>query len=117
MLSAESAAGQWPEQAVATMDRIARSIEHDPLYRDIIKNARTEPQQTSADAIAHAARTVAETLAVSAIVCYTGSGSTGLRVARERPDMPVIALTPNIATGRRLAVVWGPALHAHRRCC
>jgi len=107
MLSAESAAGNWPEKAVETMDRIAQSIERDPLYPSIIKNARTEPQPTSADAISNAARTVAETLNVAAIVCYTGSGSTGLRVARERPDMPVIALTPNISTGRRLAVVWG----------
>jgi len=107
MLSAESAAGKWPEKAVETMDRIARSIERDPLYPNIISNARTEPQPTSADAIAHAARTVADTLNVSAIVCYTGSGSTGLRVARERPQMPIIALTPNISTGRRLAVVWG----------
>ena len=107
MLSAESAAGRWPEKAVETMDRIAQSIERDPLYASIIKNARPEPQPTSADAISNAARTVAETLHVAAIVCYTGSGSTGLRVARERPDMPVIALTPIISTGRRLAVVWG----------
>jgi pyruvate kinase len=107
MLSAESAAGKWPEKAVQTMDNIARSVERDPLYEGIIANARTEPNPTSADAIAHAARTVAETLNVAAIVCYTGSGSTGLRVARERPNMPVIALTPNIATGRRLAVCWG----------
>ncbi len=107
MLSAESAAGRWPEKAVETMDRIAQSIERDPLYASIIKNARPEPQPTTADAISNAARTVAETLHVAAIVCYTGSGSTGLRVARERPDMPVIALTPIISTGRRLAVVWG----------
>ncbi|MGB7204147.1 MAG: pyruvate kinase [Anderseniella sp.] len=107
MLSAESAAGKWPEKAVQTMDRIAQSIERDPLYPNIIANARTEGQKTSADAIANAARTVAETLDASAIVCYTGSGSTGLRVARERPHQPIIALTPVKATGRRLAVVWG----------
>jgi pyruvate kinase len=107
MLSAESAAGKWPEKAVQTMDKIAQSVERDPVYTGIIANARTEPTPTSADAIANAARTVAETLNVSAIVCYTGSGSTGLRVARERPFLPIIALTPNIATGRRLAVVWG----------
>jgi pyruvate kinase len=107
MLSAESAAGKWPEKAVQTMDKIAQSIERDPLYKGIISNARTEPNPTSADAIAHAARTVAETLNVAAIVCYTGSGSTGLRVARERPFLPIIALTPSIATGRRLAVCWG----------
>ncbi len=107
MLSAESAAGKWPEKAVQTMDKIAQSIERDPLYRGIISNARTDPNPTSADAIANAARTVAETLNVAAIVCYTGSGSTGLRVARERPFLPIIALTPSISTGRRLAVCWG----------
>ncbi len=107
MLSAESAAGKWPEKAVQTMDRIAQSIERDPLYANIISNARSEPQPTSADAIANAARTVADTLNASAIVCYTGSGSTGLRVARERPQQPIIALTPVKATSRRLAVVWG----------
>jgi len=107
MLSAESAAGAWPVKAVETMDRIARSVENDPLYRGLSRARRTEPQPTSADAIANAARTVAETIGASAIVCYTGSGSTGLRVARERPEVPVIVLTPSAATGRRLSVVWG----------
>jgi len=107
MLSAESAAGAWPDKAVIMMDRIATSVEHDPLYRGIIHAQRTEPEPTTADAIANAARTVGETLGVAAIVCYTGSGSTGLRVARERPEVPIIALTPRAETGRRLAVVWG----------
>jgi pyruvate kinase len=107
MLSAESATGAWPDKAVMTMDSIARSVEHDPLYRGIIHAQRTEPEATTPDAISNAARTVAETLQVAAIVCYTGSGSTGLRVARERPEVPIIALTPRPETGRRLAVVWG----------
>jgi pyruvate kinase len=107
MLSAESATGAWPDKAVMTMDRIAQSVEHDPLYRSIIDAQRAEPEATSADAITNAARTIAETLQVAAIVCYTGSGSTGLRAARERPAMPIVALTPRIDTGRRLALVWG----------
>jgi pyruvate kinase len=107
MLSAESATGAWPVKAVETMDRIAHAVENDPLYQGLSRARRTEPQPTSADAIANAARTVAETIGASAIVCYTGSGSTGLRVARERPEVPIIALTPSVATGRRLSVVWG----------
>jgi pyruvate kinase len=107
MLSAESASGKWPDKAVAMMDRIAQTVEQDPLHRQIITAQRTEPDPTSADAISAAARQVAETLKLSAIVCYTGSGSTGLRVSRERPDVPVIALTPIPGTARRLALAWG----------
>jgi pyruvate kinase len=107
MLSAESAAGKWPDKAVAMMDRIAQSVEQDTLHRQIITAQRTEPDPTSADAISAAARQVAETLKLSAIVCYTGSGSTGLRVSRERPEVPIIALTPIPATARRLALAWG----------
>jgi pyruvate kinase len=107
MLSAESATGKWPDKAVQMMDRIAQSVEHDPIYRAIAQAQRSEPEATTADAIANAARMTAETLTVAAIVCYTGSGSTGLRVARERPEVPVIALTPSPRTGRRLAVCWG----------
>jgi len=107
MLSAESATGKWPVQAVATMDRIAQSVEKDSLYRSIITAQRNEPEATSADAISAAARQISETLKLAAIVCFTGSGSTGLRMSRERPDVPIIALTPNPSTGRRLAVAWG----------
>jgi pyruvate kinase len=107
MLSAESATGKWPEKAVATMDRVAQSVENDTHYPSIIHSQRTEPEATAADAISAAARSIAETLKVSAVVCYTGSGSTGLRVARERPNMPILALTPIKQTARRLALVWG----------
>ena len=107
MLSAESAAGQYPAEAVATMNRIAEEVENDPLYRGIIHAQRTEPESTGADAIAAAARQIAETLDLAAIVCWTFSGSTALRVARERPKPPVIAISPNLATARRLSVVWG----------
>lgn len=107
MLSAESAAGEFPVEAVATMDRIAQEVEEDRNYETIVHAQHTEPEATGADAISAAARTVAETLNLAAIVCYTGSGSTGLRAARERPRQPIVALTPIAATGRRLAVVWG----------
>jgi pyruvate kinase len=107
MLSAESAAGQYPAEAVSTMDRIATEVEADPTYRSIIHAQRHEPEATGADAIAAATRQIAETVDLAAIVCWTSSGSTALRVARERPSPPTVALSPNLSTGRRLAVVWG----------
>jgi pyruvate kinase len=107
MLSAESAAGQYPIEAVATMNRIAEEVEDDPLYHTIIHAQRTDPEATGADAISAAARQIAETLELGAIVCWTGSGATGLRVARERPQPPIVALSPNVLTGRKLSLVWG----------
>ncbi len=107
MLSAELAAGQFPVQAVATMNRIAEEVESDPLFRGILDAQRAVPEATGADAIADAARQIAETLDLAAVVCWTSSGSTGMRMARERPKSPIVALSPNIATGRRLSVVWG----------
>jgi len=107
MLSAESAAGEFPTEAVETMDKIAIEVEQDANYETIVRAQVTEPEATGADAISAAARTIAGTLNLAAIVCYTGSGSTGLRAARERPRQPILALTPIAATGRRLALVWG----------
>jgi pyruvate kinase len=107
MLSAESAAGQFPVEAVATMNRIAEEVEHDPNFRSIITSQRAEPEATGADAIADAARQIAETLDLSAIICWTFSGSTGLRVARERPKPPIVALSPSINAARKLSLVWG----------
>ncbi len=107
MLSAESAVGDYPAEAVGTMDRIAQSVEADPTYRDILSAQRGEPEATGADTIAAAARGVAERLSTAAIVCYTSSGATGLRVARERPSRPILALSPRPETARRLALVWG----------
>ena len=107
MLSAESAAGAHPEEAVSTMNSIAEAVERDPNYRAIIDAQRILPESTGADAISAAARQIAETLNLSAIVCYTSSGATGLRAARERPKTPVIALSPVPAMARRLALVWG----------
>ena len=107
MLSAESAAGQFPVEAVNMMNRISQSVESDPTYPGIIYAQRTEPEATGADAISAAAHSVADTLNAAAIVCWTNSGSTGLRAARERPLFPIVALTPVHATARRLALVWG----------
>jgi pyruvate kinase len=107
MLSAESAAGQYPVEAVATMNRIAEEVERDPLYRTILDAQRTDPEATGADAIAAAARQIAETLELSAVICWTSSGATALRVARERPKSPIVAISPNLSTCRRLALIWG----------
>src|SRR6476620_753314 len=107
MLSAESAIGKYPVEAVANMDRVAIEIERDPLYEAIIHAQRIAREATGADAISAAARTVTETLNLAAIICYTASGATSLRAARERPPQPILALTPIPATGRKLALVWG----------
>ncbi|MES2905977.1 MAG: pyruvate kinase [Pseudomonadota bacterium] len=106
MLSAESAMGQYPTEAVMTMDRIAREVEQDYNYRAIIGAQRTPPEATGSDVIAEAARSIAEHLQLAAIVCYTASGSTALRVARERPNRPVIAFTPSLQTARSLSLCW-----------
>ncbi|WP_306258112.1 pyruvate kinase [Pararhizobium sp. IMCC21322] len=107
MLSAESAAGDYPVEAVATMDSIAEEVERDPNYAKILYAQRTEPQPTGSDAISAAARQIAETLDLSVIVCFTSSGATGIRASRERPETPIIALSPIKETARRLAIVWG----------
>ncbi len=107
MLSAESASGDFPVEAVSTMDRVAIAVESDINYPAIIRAQSAEPEATAADAISAATRQTAETLDLAAIVTYTSSGSTGLRAARERPAKPIIALSPNISTVRRLSLVWG----------
>jgi pyruvate kinase len=107
MLSAESAAGQYPVEAVTTMNRIAEEVESDSMYRPIIQAQHEAPEATGADAIADAARQIADTLELSAVICWTSSGSTGLRVSRERPKPPIVAISPNLATARRLSLVWG----------
>lgn len=107
MLSAESASGQFPVEAVGTMNRIAEAVERDPTYRSVIHAQRTDPERTGADAIAAAARQIAETLDLSAVVSWTSSGSTAYRVARERPDMSIVVISPKEEIARRLALVWG----------
>src|ERR1700738_4383142 len=107
MLSAESAAGQYPVEAVATMNRIAEEVECDPIYRTILDAQRTEPEATGSDAIAGAARQIAAHLGLSAVICWMCSGSTALRVARERPKSPIVAISPKLSTCRRVALTWG----------
>ena len=107
MLSAESAVGRYPAEAVAFMDRIAIEVETDALYRSIINAQRATPEPTGADAIATAARDMAETLELKAVVAWTSTGATAFRIARERAKPPILALTPAVETARRLAIVWG----------
>ncbi len=107
MLSAESAAGDYPVEAVTTMDNVAIEVENDPTYRDVINASRGGPKQTVADAIVSAAREIAETTDIKAICCFSQSGTTAQLVARERPKVPILALTPERATARRLCLTWG----------
>lgn len=107
MLSAESAAGAYPVEAVSTMNKIAEQVERDPYYPGIVHAQRPEPQATGADAISAAARQIAETLNLAAIVCYTASGATALRASRERPAVPLVALSPIRSTARRLCLIYG----------
>ena len=107
MLSAETAAGQYPFEAVNIMDRIVARVEQDQGWRAMIDASRPDPEHSAADAIAAAARQIGHTIGAAAIVAFTASGATALRVARERPEAPIIGFTPNDVTARRLAVVWG----------
>lgn len=107
MLSAETAAGNWPEEAVTIMHRIARQVETDEAYLGRVRFLETPPDKTTADALSHACMTVADTVPISAITVFTGSGSTARRVARERPSVPMLVLTPSMKTARRLALLWG----------
>ncbi|MFT7522694.1 MAG: pyruvate kinase [Candidatus Paceibacteria bacterium] len=107
MLSAESAAGDYPVEAVTMMNDVAVEVENDPTYRDVIEASRNAERTTVADAITVAAREIAETTEVKAICCFTHSGTTALKVARERPRVPIIALTPLVGTSRRLSLSWG----------
>jgi len=92
---------------VNIMDRIVARVEQDPGWRAMIEASRPDPEHVTADAIAAAARQVCHTISAQAVVAFTASGATALRVARERPEAPIIGLTPNLATARRMAVVWG----------
>jgi pyruvate kinase len=107
MLSAETAAGRYPIEAVAIMNRIACRVQEDPLYYSILEGTRIEHEHTAPDAISAAACQVASMVDAAAIVSYTTSGATALRAARERPEAPILVLTSNLGTARRLAVLWG----------
>ncbi len=107
MLSAESAAGDFPCEAVEMMDRVAIEVEQGFIYEKIIHAQATPPEPTAADAISAAAHSIACTMELAAIICYTDSGSTGMRAARERPMRPILGLTANKNTARRLTIIWG----------
>ena len=107
MLSAETATGSYPVEAVEIMDRIACRVQEDPLYFSTLEGTRIEHEHTAPDAISAAARQVASLVGAAAIVSYTTSGATALRAARERPEAPILVLTSNLGTARRLAVLWG----------
>ena len=107
MLSAESAAGAWPIESVAMMNSIGEAVERDPMHGDRIHFTVTRPDPTTADALAEAAKNIAATVTAAAIICFTSSGSTARRVARERPSVPLLVLTPKIDTARRLGLLWG----------
>ncbi|MFN4099081.1 MAG: pyruvate kinase [Pararhodobacter sp.] len=107
MLSAESAAGNYPVEAVRTMHNVAQSVESDSTYRQVIAAFRTYERKSVADGIVSAAREIAESTDIKAICCFTDSGTTALKVARERPHVPILALSASVHTLRRLCLVWG----------
>jgi pyruvate kinase len=107
MLSAETAAGAWPIEAVSIMDRIAKQVEADPDYYARVHFTETRPDATTADALAAASARIADTVDTSAIICFTSSGSTARRISRERPTVPLFVLTPHMETARRLGLLWG----------
>jgi pyruvate kinase len=112
MLSAESASGAYPVEAVAMMDRIITQTEADPHYREVIEASRTAPEPDPANAIGMAARAVCGLLHATVLVAYTSSGYSAMRMSRERPATSIIGMTPNQATARRMALIWG--VHAVR---
>ena len=107
MLSAESASGQYPIEAVTIMDRIANHTQSDPTYHTGLISQHQPLQHTEADAITAAAKQIAETIGAAAIVTYTTSGSTTLRASRERPEVPLLCLTSKIETARRMTLSFG----------
>jgi pyruvate kinase len=107
MLSAESATGQYPCEAVQMMDRIANSVERDPSYQARVHFTQTRLEPTTADALAGSARQIATTISARAMVCYTSSGSTARRIARERPAVPTLAMSASLHTSRRMGLIWG----------
>ncbi|HTH99255.1 MAG TPA: pyruvate kinase [Stellaceae bacterium] len=107
MLSAETAAGQYPIEAATIMSRIVERVEKDKGWRAIMNASREPGEKRAADAISSAAQHVADMVDAKAIVAFTLAGTTALRVARERPDTPIIGLTPNRSSARRMAIAWG----------
>ncbi len=107
MLSAESAAGSYPVEAVSMMDRIIRRTEKHKLYRSILRAIEPQIDPTPSHAVAGAAADLAEVLGAAAVVAFTSTGTTALRVARQRPEVPILALTPSLQVSRQLCLLWG----------
>ncbi|MDZ4775788.1 MAG: pyruvate kinase [Alphaproteobacteria bacterium] len=107
MLSAESAVGRHPASAVAIMDRIIKAVEGDPDHWANLARDAARPEQTTGDAIAQAARNIAEVIDAAKVVAYTATGSTALRLSRERPRRGIIAMSPRMETARQLCLAWG----------
>jgi pyruvate kinase len=107
MLSAETASGDYPLEAVAMMSKIIRRMEADPDYQAQLDVSRPEPQATIPDALSCAVRRISRILPVAVLVCFTNSGATSLRASRERPGASILTLTPHLKTARQLSVAWG----------
>jgi len=107
MLSAESASGQFPVEAVTMMDRIISTTEKHKAYRSIITAVEPEIEDTAAHAVAAAAADLADMIHAAAIVAFTSSGTTALRIARKRPTVPILTITPDEGVARRLCLMWG----------
>ena len=107
MLSAETAIGLYPTESIKMMDKIIEKVEKDPIYLNINEASHVKAESTSEDALTESAKYVARIMSAKAIVTYTTSGSTALRAARERPDVPIMGISPDLNTARKLALVWG----------
>ncbi|MDK9696866.1 MAG: pyruvate kinase [Siculibacillus sp.] len=107
MLSAESATGAYPVETVEMMDRIIRSTENHKLYRSLVQASQPVTEDTPPHAVAAAAADLAEAIDAPAIVTYTSSGNTAGRIARKRPVLPILALTPHMEVARRMRLMWG----------
>ncbi len=107
MLSAESAAGLYPLEAVAMMDKIGQSVEADPVYSKRIQFTETPAEATAADALSESAAQIVRILSAKVMACYTSSGSTARRIARERAPVPTLVMTASLAVARRLGLQWG----------
>ena len=107
MLSAETASGAWPVEAVTIMDRIGKQVENDPGYAARVHFTDVRPDATTADALARASAEIAQTVTLTGIIVFTDSGSTARRVARERPAVPMLVLTPSQKVARKVALLWG----------
>jgi pyruvate kinase len=107
MLSAESATGQYPREAVAMMDRIIASTERHKLYRSIMAASANVEEDSAPHAVAAAAAGLAESIDAKAIVAFTSSGTTAARIARKRPALPILSITPDLQVARQMALLWG----------